>query len=245
MIISPDNNAAGFLDHVPDTLRYEHASREPDDTAMKLASRIPANSRVLDVGCGTGSITSILSEVTGSDIIGIEPDEGRAEHARARGLTVINDYFSPDIVKEYSAFDFVVFADVLEHLPNPAQLVSLARRALKPGGSILVSVPNAAHFYTRVDLLRGVFRYEDCGIMDATHLRWFTRDSIRKFFELLDFEVVYQDHTVMLGLLDYRRRRPFCWLSPRLKNPAIRKFAAWKPSLFAVQHIVQAKINAE
>jgi methionine biosynthesis protein MetW len=245
MIISPDNNAAGFLDRAPDTLRYDNASREPDDTAMRLASRIPPGSRVLDVGCGTGVITSILCEVSGAKVMGIEPDFGRAERARARGLTVIDGYFSPETIKEHGSFDIVVFADVLEHLPNPAQLVSLARQALKPGGSVLVSVPNAAHFYTRLDLLRGVFRYEDCGIMDATHLRWFTRDSIKRFFERLNFEVIYQDHTVMLNLPDYGGRRPFCWFSPKFRNPLIRKLAAWKPGVFAVQHILQARKLAE
>src|SRR5262245_36390402 len=119
-MISPDNNATGFLDHLPNTMRYESASREPDDTGMRLARRIPPHSRVLDIGCGSGAITSILQEITGASIIGVEPDSERAQKARARGLTVINAYLSPEIGKEYGPFDFVVLADVLEHLPNPA-----------------------------------------------------------------------------------------------------------------------------
>jgi 2-polyprenyl-3-methyl-5-hydroxy-6-metoxy-1,4-benzoquinol methylase len=239
-ITSPDNNSDGFLDHAPETMRYEYASREPDDTAMRLASRILRGSRVLDVGCGTGAITEILRDVTGATVVGIEPDTGRALRAQARGLTVTNDFLSQKFVEEHGLFDFVVFADVIEHLPNPAQIVLLARQALKPGGSILASVPNAAHFYTRLDLLRGIFRYEDCGIMDATHLRWFTRDSLQQFFLRLGFEITHQNYTVMPGMREYTTRRPFRNLKPKFRNRLLRRLSAWKPSLFAVQHIIQA-----
>jgi methionine biosynthesis protein MetW len=239
-MISPDDNAAGFLDYAPATMRYEQASVESDDTAMMLARRITSGSRVLDVGCGTGSITEILRNVSGATVIGIEPDEGRAQRASARGLTVINDYLSRAVIEKYGPFDFVVFADVLEHLPNPAQLVSLAKDALKPGGAVLVSVPNAAHFYTRLDLLRGVIRYEDSGISDATHLRWFTKLSLRRFFERLGFEVTFEGHTVFSGMNIYHQRKPFSWLSPRWRTSLLRTLAQWKPAIFGVQHIIEA-----
>jgi methionine biosynthesis protein MetW len=239
-MISPDNNAAGFLDQAPDALRYEYASKEPDDTAMRIAKRIPLGSRVLDVGCGTGSITEIIRNTSNATIIGLEPDEQRARQAQSRGLTVINDYLSVNLIRDQGPFDFVVFADVIEHLPNPAQVISLAKTALKPGGSILASVPNVAHFYTRLDLLCGVFRYEDCGIMDATHLRWFTKGSFKLFFERLDFEVVYQDYTVMPTMHYYSRRKPFCWMNERRRTQLLRRLAAWKPEVFSVQHIIQA-----
>jgi methionine biosynthesis protein MetW len=239
-MISPDDNSAGFLDHVPPSMRYEQASREKDDTALKLARRIPAGSRVLDVGCGSGPVTEILRTVSDAIIIGIEPDKQRAQWARGRGLTVINDYLSQAIIRDHDPFDFIVFADVLEHLPNPAQVVCLAKEALKPGGCVLVSVPNGAHFYARLDLLRGIIRYEDSGIMDATHLRWFTRKSIKCFFERLDFDVTYQDYTVFAKMHMYANRRPFSWLKPRLRAFALRGLAAWQPGLFAVQHIIEA-----
>jgi methionine biosynthesis protein MetW len=240
-LISPDNNSVGFLDRVPTSMRYEQASREKDDTAMKLAGRIPAGSRVLDVGCGSGPVTEILQTVSNAIIIGVEPDEERAERARGRGLTVINDYLSEAIIRDHGPFDFIVFADVLEHLPNPAQIVCLAKEALKPGGCVLVSVPNGAHFYARLDLLRGIIRYEDSGIMDATHLRWFTWDSIKSFFERLDFDVTYQDYTVFAKMHMYANRKPFSWMKPRLRAFALRGLAAWQPRLFAVQHIVEAR----
>jgi SAM-dependent methyltransferase len=240
-MISPDNNATGFLDRLPDPMRYESASREADDTAMRLAGRIPRDSRVLEIGCGSGAIIAILKEVTGAVVIGVEPDSERAQKAQERGLTVVNAYFSPEITKEYGPFDFVVFADVLEHLPNPAYIVFLAKEVLKPHGAILASVPNAAHLYSRVDLLRGIFRYDECGIMDATHLRWFTRDSIKRFFERLGFEVVYQDYTVFSTISEYRTCKPFRWLEPKLRTAVLRRLAKWKPGLFAVQHIVEAR----
>ncbi len=240
-MISPDDNAYGFLDVAPDSIRYDDASREMDDTAMRLASRIFPGARVLDVGCGTGAITEILRDVTGATITGIEPDPCRAQRARSKGLEVLNEYLSLEMLSTRGPYDFVVFADVLEHLPNPAKIVTLATSALKPGGSFLVSVPNAAHIFSRLDLLRGIIRYEDCGIMDATHLRWFTKKSLRDFFERLNLQITFESYTVMPSLPDYSRRNPFRSLTLVNRTRLLRALTAWKPNLFAVQLIIQAR----
>ena len=156
---------------------------------MKLASLIAPKSRILDVGCGTGVITEIIRHQTSASIIGIEPDVERVQRAKTRGLEVHPGILSPEFIKDHGPFDYIVFADVLEHLPNPAEIVVMARTGLKPGGSIVASVPNVAHWFVRIDLLAGRFNYQDCGIMDATHLRWFTRRTIREFFERLGFKL--------------------------------------------------------
>jgi hypothetical protein len=72
-----------------------------------------------------------------------------------------------------------VLADVLEHLPDPAAALRRASGWARPGGAILVSVPNVAHWQARLTLLRGRWPQEDSGTFDASHLRWFTRDSLR------------------------------------------------------------------
>src|ERR1035441_5733907 len=85
---SPDNNSLGILSTYPNSIRYEFTSRDPDDVAMKIASLISKNSRVLDVGCGTGPTTEIIAQETQARVVGIEPDAARKSFACSRGLNV-------------------------------------------------------------------------------------------------------------------------------------------------------------
>jgi methionine biosynthesis protein MetW len=240
---SPDSHSSGFLRTAPDALRYEFLSLDPDDAGMKLANLIEPNSRVLDVGCGTGVITDTIRRQRAVSIIGIEPDAERAQRAVARGLDVHLGVLSPDFIQQQGPFDYIVFADVLEHLPNPAEIVAMARGGLTPGGSVVASIPNVAHWFVRTDLLRGRFDYQDCGIMDATHLRWFTRRTVREFFERLGFQITALDCTVNIDLPDYQRRYPWRKMSPAFRRKLVGKLAAWSPALFGCQHIVRATLR--
>ena len=210
---------------------------------MKLAHLIAPNSRVLDVGCGTGVITDTIRRQKSASIIGIEPDAERVQRALARGLDVHLGVLSPNFIRQHGPFDYIVFADVLEHLPNPAEIVAMARAGLKPGASVVASIPNVAHWFVRTDLLRGRFDYQDCGIMDATHLRWFTRRTIREFFERLGFQITALDCTMNISLPDYQRRYPWRKMSPAFRRKIVGKLAAWSPTLFGCQHIVRATLS--
>jgi len=86
-------------------------------------------------------------------------------------------------------FDAIVFADVLEHLADPEPLVRAARGWIVPGGSLLVSVPNVANLTVRLSLLAGRFEYAEKGILDRTHLRFFTRRSARRLIESAGFRI--------------------------------------------------------
>jgi len=242
MISSPDENSSGLVTAPPAALRYEHVSLDPDDVGLKLAELIAPRSRVLDVGCGTGVITEIIQRHRSASVVGIEPDVARVRRAHARGLEVHLGFLTEEFIRQHGPFDCIVFADVLEHLPNPAAVVLLARQALKPGGSIVASVPNIAHWFVRGRLLWGRFDYEESGIMDATHLRWFTRRTIREFFERLGFEVTAMSHTVNISLPDYSRRAPWRWLRPGLRRRLVGRLAALRPGLFGCQHIVRATL---
>ena len=239
---SPDSHSSGFLQAEPDALRYEYLSLDPDDAGMKLAKLIAPNSRVLDVGCGTGVITDIIRRQKSASVIGIEPDAERVRRAVARGLDVHLGVLSPDFIRQHGPFDYIVFADVLEHLPNPAEIVAMASGGLKPGGSVVASIPNVAHWFVRTDLLRGRFDYQDCGIMDATHLRWFTRRTVREFFERLGFQITALDCTVNINLPDYQRRNPWRRMPHAFRRKLVGKLAAWSPGLFGCQHIVRATL---
>lgn len=237
---SLDGSTAGLLNGAPDPLRYEGQTDAPQEVARMLAELVPVGSRVLDVGCGTGSVSRIIADTRNAKIIGIEPDPCRAAVARSRALEVHEQLFSAAILQELGSFDVIVFADVLEHVADPGNFLQLAHRALLPGGRVIASVPNVAHWSVRMDLLRGRFDYQPCGIRDATHLRWFTAETIRLLFEYSGLHVISLRHTAGVTLPEYEARRPWRWIPRHRRDPIIRALARRLPLLFGCQHIIHA-----
>jgi methionine biosynthesis protein MetW len=237
----PDEHARGFTQEVLDPLRYDNQTADPDEVAGIIISMIPVGSRVLDVGCGTGSITRLIRDLRDVEIIGIEPQPERARLAQERGLNVHHGYLTEELTRELGLFDIILFSDVLEHLPNSQDLLLTARRALRPSGSVVASVPNVAHWTVRLDLLRGRFDYAPLGIMDATHLRWFTEAGIRRLFQNTGYKVETVRGTAGVWMSDYQWRRPWRWLTPERRARLIKKAAKRWPTLFGCQHVVQAR----
>lgn len=204
---------------------------------------MPSNVRVLDVGCGTGSITAIANHEKNNRVYGIEPDAARAKIARSRGIDVSEGYLTDGYFMDREKFDVIMFVDVLEHVAEPASLLGVAAKGLKPDGVILVSVPNVAHWSVRLRLLLGRFEYREVGIMDATHLRWFTAKTIRKLLERSEFKVLECKQTAGVDLPEYQNR-PWSWVPGRLRRLVIRTLAVAAPLLFGCQHVVKARTTA-
>lgn len=224
-----------------DPLRYDYHTFDPDEVSGIVASMIPQGARVLDVGCGTGALDQILSRQCQAEIVGIEPDQARAEVARLRGFNIQQGPLRRQLIREIGLFDIVLFADVIEHLPNPQTILRSASEALKNGGAVIVSVPNVAHWSVRVDLLRGRFQYRDCGIMDATHLRWFTLASFKALVESAGFRVTKCRATAGIGLLDNNFRRPLKWLPPNQRARVLRWGCKHWPTLLGTQYVLKAE----
>jgi methionine biosynthesis protein MetW len=242
--ISPDRHAVGFLDVVPEPLRYDGHTSDPLEAAGVIAGLMPANKRVLDVGCGTGSLSRLLVDLRGALVVGIEPDPKRATIARKRGIDARDGFFDEATASSLGKFDVVVFADVLEHLPDPASALQLTRQVLKSDGMVIVSVPNVAHWSVRLELLFGRFNYQSCGIMDATHLRWFTEYSLRAFFESSGYRVDVIRQTAGTGGSVYHEYCFWRWFRPRrYRIPLIRWLAKSLPRLFGYQHVVRAYLK--
>jgi methionine biosynthesis protein MetW len=204
---------------------------------------MPSGVRVLDVGCGTGSVTIIANKGKNNKVCGIEPDEARAGLARARGIDVFCGQLSEKYFLEHGNFDVVVLADVLEHVADPSALLALAAKGLRNNGVALVSVPNVAHWSVRLDLMRGRFDYAEVGIRDATHLRWFTSETIRNLLQHQGFEVLSVKQTAGVDLPEYSGRRPWRWISPRLRGMVVRTSTRAMPSLFGCQHVLKARLK--
>jgi methionine biosynthesis protein MetW len=241
----PDRNASGFVAVEVDPRRYDGQMEDRDEVAGLVAELVPVGARVLDVGCGTGSLTQIVARARAATLVGIEPDPIRAQIARDRGIDARNGILTSGMLAKLGMFDVVLFADVLEHLPNPQEMLLMVRNALLPGGAVVASIPNVAHWTVRWDLLRGRFDYQSCGIMDATHLRWFTSDNVTHLFGSAGYRIVEMRHTAGTTLPDYGRRLPWRRLRPRVRNFLIRRSARLWPRLFGCQHVVRASLNGE
>ena len=137
--------------------------------------------RALEVGCGSGATLRWLSETKGiSNTVGIEISPVAAQLAKEQVQEVYCMNFECDAMPaNVGVFDLVLCLDVLEHMVDPWAAVSrLVSDHLEPGGTIIISLPNVRHYSVVFPLLtKGVWQYEDAGLLDRTHLRFFTRSS--------------------------------------------------------------------
>ncbi len=136
--------------------------------------------RVLDVGCATGDLGAALKEQgRAREAVGMELSSVAAALAHDRLDDVIEgDLETVEVPYPDGSFDVLIYADVLEHLKNPWAVAARHRRLLRPGGRIVVSLPNIGHYSTLLMLLRQQWQYQESGIMDYTHLRFFTRPGV-------------------------------------------------------------------
>ena len=156
-------------------------SRNYREERGELIDRIPSGARnVLDVGCGYGRMGRGIRERLGDvELVGIEKDPLRANEAKIHYDRIILEdatQWVPDIPRE--SVDVIVFADVIEHVQDPGALISRYLHCLSPSGVVLMSVPNVRYHKVLKDLAEGHFRYEEAGILDRSHLRFFTRESM-------------------------------------------------------------------
>ena len=221
-------------------LRYNATGNPRYESTYWLISFIKPGARVLDVGCGTGSITKTIKDTVDVDIVGIEPNRDRAQAARQLGLVVVNGFYSDDVVKKHGTFDYVLFADVLEHIEDPSALLTAVTTALKPDGRVIASVPNVAHWSIRLKLLFGSFNYEPSGLMDATHLRWFTKKSLIHLFKTSGYDVTDLYPSAGAWMQDYRHT-PLGLLPLSLRALVLNKLGSLFHGLFACQHVLSAR----
>jgi len=136
--------------------------------------------RALDVGAADGFLAELLTR-QGWQVTALERDPEQAAKARGRCHEVIVADLDEAAPRLEGAFDAIVYGDVLEHLSDPLPALVALNRSLAPGGRILVSVPNVAHLWVRLSLLLGRWDYADRGILDRTHVRFFTQRSFTRF----------------------------------------------------------------
>ncbi len=136
--------------------------------------------RLLDVGAANGFLAQRLTE-RGYEVTGIEGDPRLAALAAGKCHAVVVADLDREAPELSGSFDVIVYGDVLEHLKDPLRVFQHLNRYLSPDGTLVISVPNVAHLRVRLQLLLGRFEYAERGILDRTHLRFFTLSSLRRF----------------------------------------------------------------
>lgn len=145
---------------------------------------IRPNSKVLDLGCGSGLLGALLRKDKNCYVCGVEVDKELKEKASAKLDSVIcEDIKNVNLLSFNDKFDYVVCADVLEHTPDPVPVLVAIKNFLNPHGCLLVSMPNVANWRIRIGLLMGNFEYKPFGIMDPGHLRFYTKATARRLLE--------------------------------------------------------------
>lgn len=155
------------------------------ETRPEMLAFVPLAARnVLDVGCGAGAFGSLVKEVRGACVWGVEPSADAARRAGEKLDRVIAGRFDEETDLGDATFDCIVFNDVLEHMYDPWSALRLARKYLTGTGVVVASLPNLAYFNVLWDLIvRGEWRYEEAGSLDVTHIRFFTRKGMIRLFE--------------------------------------------------------------
>ena len=153
---------------------------DPNLSHTQVVDLVGVDRAVLDLGCAAGALARVLT-ARGCTVSGVEGDVKLAEDAREHlDRLVVADLDSISLTEHFDAksFDVVVLADVLEHLREPRRVLEEAVSLLADGGRVVLSVPNVAHGSVRLALLQGSWRYTETGLLDATHLHFFTRESL-------------------------------------------------------------------
>ena len=209
----------------------------------QVLARLPPGGRVVDLGCGSGAL---LGQLAGRAAYraGVELSATAAAAAAKVADEVVNRPFTGPLPFPPASFDVVVCADVLEHLPEPAVGLSAAAELCRPGGAVVVSVPNVAYWQARLRLLRGVWRYEPSGLFDAGHLRFLTRATLLELIAGcgLDVETMAPARLPAMAphVLD-RVPRPLRPAAAAIWDGAGNRLARRWPTLFAYQLVCTAR----
>ncbi|MCA9301893.1 class I SAM-dependent methyltransferase [Candidatus Nomurabacteria bacterium] len=169
-----------------DNSKYAHINTAVFDFVLP-------DSSVLDVGCWTGDLGRKLVDAKKCTVDGVDVYPEVLKEAKSSGYRNTYCFNLNDPVNELvidTKYDFIIFADVLEHILQPGEIVDFFKDRLKENGKIIVSLPNIAFILYRLKHLFGNFDYKDVGVMDSTHLRFYTLKTMNKFFEERGLRVV-------------------------------------------------------
>lgn len=170
---------------------YDFDDNDPDVPAAWALRWMRGQRRVLELGAAGGHVTAKL-RAQGCQVVAVEYDAAALPDLAQVAETVVQadlDTLSASALLPYAPFDGIIATDVLEHLRDPERVVTLLASLLRDDGMLVVSLPNVAHGDVRLALLSGRFQQTASGLLDRTHLRFFTRESAQELLERHGFAV--------------------------------------------------------
>ena len=182
------------------TPKYTQFNNRPFEVHKMVYDRIKSGSKVLDIGCASGYCGRELQK-KGCKVWAIEKDKKAASLAKNYYEKVIIDDLDTinTLTLEKNSFDYILFLDVLEHLLHPEAVLNVCMSYLKNEGKIIISTPNIAHISIRLKLLIGRFKYEEKGILDHTHLHFYTKSTLKDLIEEAKLKLLEVDYSADFG----------------------------------------------
>ncbi len=206
---------------------------------LEMLESLPP-SRILDVGC-SGGLFAARARAAGHHVTGVD-------YLEIPGVRERTDrFFVADLERGLPAevgtrFDVVIAGDVIEHLTRPAEILRQLRDVLRPGGQVFLSVPNFGHWYPRLRVVTGRFGYDRRGILDDTHLRFFTRATLRRTVRAAGFDIMAEVATGLpLGAVADGGTTGALRALRRVDDLLVRT----RPTLFGYQHILRLTPHAQ
>lgn len=187
---------------------------------------LPSNlKKVLEFGCGFGAFSALVKQKTNAETWAVEFDP----KASLEASKILDKVINKDAMESLSDlpdnyFDCIIFFDVLEHMSDPYSLLINIKKKLNKNGTVIASIPNV-RYYTNFKnyVLKGQWEYKDQGILDRTHLRFFTHKSILNLFQNLDFEILLIEGIHPTSSKTYKIINMLLWNS--LKDVKFKHFA--------------------
>lgn len=207
----------------------------------QMVQLIGERKKVLEVGCATGYMGQYLKEKCGCELVGVELDPESANKANPHYKQIIVGDISESktlFSLNLEQFDVILCSNILEHTLKSQEILEKLKSFLKPEGYFVIAFPNIAHWSIRLNLLLGKFDYSEKGILDESHVRFFTLKTAWELFESagLKIEVFGFDWDNGITKLDgFLRRIPM--IGPKF----LRFFYSLRPTLFGYQFIFKAK----
>lgn len=209
------------------------------DKYAAVANRLPPGSRILEVGCHTGDFGRALIE-RGYRVWGIENNPEAVTVARSNGLHVVcADIEDSNFWQSFTErFDRVLLMDVLEHLRDPQAALGEIKRVLNEEGRIIVTGPNVANWTVRKNLIMGRWEYGDGGILDRTHLHFYTGSSWHSLVSDSGYRITaFESAGGGVPIVYHLNRLPWlAWLPPHLHKVGMKLL----PGLFTVTFLIEA-----
>jgi methionine biosynthesis protein MetW len=209
---------------------------------LKVAEKIQPKSTILEIGCNTGYFSRSLIKC-GHEVLGIEVDADAAQIAISNGVNVICGSIEENsLIKSINQkFDIILMMDVLEHCVHPVDVLKSLQKIIKPNGKIIITGPNVAYWAVRKDLLLGRWNYTDSGILDRTHLHFYTASTWQSLIEDSGYKISFMEGAE--GMIPLQTKLLKCGIPNCLVKSWLHLALKKMPELFTIVFLIEAVLE--